>query len=163
MPSPAAAKRSEAYWRTKSSIRKRVAPALRSTANSDLSTRPWISSRIRSGTMAPPAHTAVAASRSKPPRNVKWRTARGQNRYGWTPAQQHLGHTSGRIQDMLATVQHQQGRCLAQVLHSRLQRRAAGSAANRFEHSAVDQAGVGQRSKLNQGDLRPTQVTGAEA
>ena len=64
---------------------------------------------------------------------------------------------------MLATVQHQQGRYLAQVLHRRLQRRAAGSAAHRFEHSAVDQAGVGQRSKLNQVDLRPTQVTGAEA
>ena len=64
---------------------------------------------------------------------------------------------------MLATVQHQQRVCLAQVLSRRLQRRAAGSAAHRFEHSAIDQAGVGQRSKLNQVDLRPTQVTGAEA
>ena len=61
------------------------------------------------------------------PRDVKRRTARGQNRHGWTPAQQHLGHTPGRIQDMLATVQDKQCGCLAQVLHRRLQRRAARS------------------------------------
>jgi len=97
------------------------------------------------------------------PRDVKRRTARRQNRHGWTPAQQRLGHTPGRTQDMLTTIQHQQRACLTQVLHRRLQRRAAGSAAHRFEHRAVDQAGVAQRSKLNQVDPRPAQVTGAEA
>jgi hypothetical protein len=97
------------------------------------------------------------------PLDVKWRTAGGQDRHGWTPAQQHVGRTPGRTQDMLATIQHQQGHFPAQVLRRRLQRRAAGSAAHRFEHNAVDQAGVGQRSQLNQVDLRPTQVTGAEA
>ena len=97
------------------------------------------------------------------PLDVKWATARGQNRHRWALARQHLGHAPGRIQDMLATVQHQQRVCLAQVLSRRLQGRAAGSAAHRFQHSAVDQAGVGQRSKLNQVDVPPTQVTGAEA
>ena len=96
------------------------------------------------------------------PLDVERRTARGQNRHGWTSAQQHLGHTPGRIQDMLATVQDKQSGCLAQVLHHRLQRRAAGYAAHRFEHSAVDQVGAGHRSELNEIDVRPTQVTGAE-
>ena len=41
--------------------------ALRSTASSDLSTRPSISSSIWPEAMAPPAHTAAAACRSKPP------------------------------------------------------------------------------------------------
>src|SRR6476619_7668795 len=36
------------------------------------------------------------------PLDVEWRTARGQNRQGWTSAQQHLGYTPGRVQDMLA-------------------------------------------------------------
>jgi hypothetical protein len=97
------------------------------------------------------------------PRDVKRRTARGQNRHAGTPAHQHLGHTPGRTQDMLATIQHQQRVCLTQVLSRRLQRRTAGPAAHRFEHSAAYQAGVGQRSKLNEVDVRPTQVTGAEA
>ena len=59
------------------------------------------------------------------PRDVKRRTAGGQNRHRWTLAQQHLGHPPGRIQHVLAAVQHHQRGCLAQVLHRRLQRRAA--------------------------------------
>ena len=92
-------------------------------------------------------------------RDVERGTARGQDRHGRAPAQQHLGHPPGRIQDVLAAVKHQQGRCLAQVLHRRLQRRAARSAAHRFEHGAVDQAGVGQRGELDQVDACPTQVS----
>src|SRR6476661_10501910 len=49
------------------------------------------------------------------PLDVEWRTARGQNRHGWTSAQHHLGHTPDRIQDMLATVQDEQSGGLAQV------------------------------------------------
>ncbi len=64
---------------------------------------------------------------------------------------------------MLTAIQHQQRVCLTQVLRCRLQRRAARSGAHRLEHGAADQAGIGQRSKLDQVDVRPTQVTGAEA
>ena len=35
--------------------------------------------------------------------------------------------------------------------------------ADRFEHRAVDQAGVGQRSQLDEVDVRPAQVAGADA
>ena len=77
-------------------------------------------------------------------------------------AQQHLGHTSGRFQDVLTAVKHEQGCRTAQVLHRRFQRRAAGSAAHRFEHGAFDQTGIGQRSQLNQIEFGPAQVTGAQ-
>jgi hypothetical protein len=63
---------------------------------------------------------------------------------------------------MLTAVKHQQDGCVAQVLRRRFQRRSAGSAAHRFEYSAADQVG-GQRSKLNQVDVRPAKVVGAGA
>ena len=93
---------------------------------------------------------------------VKRRAARGQDRHRGTAAQQHLGAAPGGTEDVLAAVQHHLGVCVAQMLRHRLQRRAAGSQANGFEHRVVDEAGVGQRGQFDEVDAPPPQVTGAD-
>ena len=97
------------------------------------------------------------------PRDVKWRTARGQNRHGRTPAQYHLGHT--RAASRTCSQQSSTSRDVASRRYS-----TAACSGERLDPPLTDSStalstrpGVGQRSKLNQIDLRPTQVTGAEA
>src|SRR6202020_2808160 len=50
---------------------------------------------------------------------AKWRTACGHDHQGWAAAQQHLSHTPGRIQDVLAGVKHEWGCRTAEVLRHR--------------------------------------------
>src|SRR5260370_7431580 len=92
-----------------SDILAQLEPWLRVTGS--ISKKPGRIRRPCSASIAPLLHRQRGHWPYQLPRDVKRRTARGQNRHGWTAAQQPLRHTPGPTQDHPAPRHHQQAPC----------------------------------------------------